>query len=415
MNSVENSGFKNKTIFFVPSWTEDFCQFVSVMKEDCRYVTVEKNQPPRYLLPYISLIYKRDDLYMEFELKKECFPDVYTFEDQLNLSAAPKVEGIKVACFSTGCVFIEIHVTYEGLTVDEIVEFSHLFKNVTYGSKANSDIIKLESILETLILEKAKTKIFFTAEEFKKECKMFHQIRIDESVSAEKTQEYLACLRRGYRKNFAIPKFEGDYDMVFEPYPYDYWAGSQEGLVNIFHYSGEDRTDKFLKKYKPEHLAKDYRFMYLVLLNQRFSAINYLGKTAMVHKYTRKEKEKLNLKTSFLKTTFSFSVVSDDQLYQTIYTKMYSILGIEKLLLDIRDNEEQVEILQNHEILENEKMTSRFLFALSMLSLFSVLVDAAGYFDRFSILKEISTLLSAGCLIGILFFYFMWWLNYRKK
>jgi hypothetical protein len=61
-------------------------------------------------------------------------------------------------------------------------------------------------------------------------------------------------------------------------------------------------------------------------------------------------------------------------------------------------------MLQNHELLENEKMTSRFLFGLSILSFFSVLVDAAGYFDRINALQKISTPLSLVCLLSILSF-----------
>ena len=131
--------------------------------------------------------------------------------------------------------------------------------------------------------------------------------------------------------------------------------------------------------------------------------------------YTRREKEKLNVKIFQLKTVFSFSVVSDDQLYQNLYSKMYGLLDIDRLLADIHDNEAQVETLQNHELLENEKMTSRFLFGLSLLSLFSVLVDAAGYFDRISILAKIATPLSFGCMLSIIVFYFVWWLRYRLK
>ena len=203
--------------------------------------------------------------------------------------------------------------------------------------------------------------------------------------------------------------------MIFEPYDYDHWAGSQEGLVNIFQLTENEATNSFLTKYKPVHLAVDYRFMYLVLLNQRFSAIAYLEKIPLLRSCSRKDRERIHFMTSVLKTTFSFSVVSDDQLYQTIYTRMYAILGIDRLLADIRDNEEQIEILQNHELLHTEKMTSAFLLGLSLLSLFSVLVDAAGYFDRIPILQSVSTVLSAVCLASIIVFYVIWWFLYQKR
>jgi hypothetical protein len=152
--------------------------------------------------------------------------------------------------------------------------------------------------------------------------------------------------------------------MIYEPYSYDHWAGSQEGFVNLFHCSDDEAGNWFIMNRKTSQLSENYSFMYLILLNQRFSAISYLNKISRMDKYTRKEKEKLNLKMSRLKTVFSFSVVSDDQLYQNLYTKMYGILDIERLLADIHDNESQVEMLQSHELLENEKMTSRFLFGL---------------------------------------------------
>ena len=196
---------------------------------------------------------------------------------------------------------------------------------------------------------------------------MFHQLFTPEMLSDEEIHKHLIHLRRGYHGGFAIPNMSGEYDMIYEPYSYDHWAGSQEGFVNIFSYSGEERTDHFLAKYKPAHLSRNYWFMYLILLNQRFSAIRYLDKISQISEYTRREKEKLNEKILHLKTVFSFNVVSDDQLYQNIYSQMYHLLDIERLLADIRDNEEQVETLQNHELLENEKMTSRFLFGLSLL------------------------------------------------
>jgi hypothetical protein len=303
---------------------------------------------------------------------------------------------------------------YNELTAEEISDFSFVFKNAKKKDKNQKNSVTMEEALKEL-LPKQYVELFFTGTDFKCECKMFHQIFEHVALDAPVLKKALVHLRRGYHRNFAIPNCEGEYDIIYEPYSYDHWAGSQEGLVDIFCFSGDETADRFLEKYKPIHLARNYEFMYLILLNQRFSAIQYLNKISESFEYTRKEKEKLNLMVSNLKTVFSFSVVSDDQLYQNLYTKMYSLLDIEHLLQDIYDNEEQVEMLQNHELLENEKMTSRFLFGLSILSFFSVLVDAAGYFDRINALQKISTPLSLVCLLSILIFYFVWWIKYRRK
>ena len=412
---MESTPFKSNTIFFAPLWTDDYEHFISVIKKDLRYRTLPKDEIPQYLLPYITRIYCNDSLFSEFELASEHFPDLCMFDSRFPAGGEAKVQSIRLSCFSTGCVFMEFQVVYQGLSLDDIADFSFRFKNANSTDKSASEKIKMKDAIAALLPANSGCCAFYASSDIKNECKMFHQILLDEVPAQETLEKHLVHLRRGYHKEFPIPVIGEDFDMLFEPYKYDHWAGSQEGLVNIFHLTESTSTNSFLTKYKPKHLAVDYRFLYLVLLNQRFSAIVYLGKIPFIRSYTRKHREKMNMLTSSLKTLFSFSIVSDDQLFQTIYAKMYSIMGIDRLLADIRDNEEQIELLQNHEMLNAEKKTSVFLFGLSILSLFSVLVDAAGYFDRFPLLASVSTALSALCLCVIIVAYLIWWLCYKRK
>ena len=123
----------------------------------------------------------------------------------------------------------------------------------------------------------------------------------------------------------------------------------------------------------------------------------------------------MNRRIVQLKTTFAFNIISDDLLYQNVYKRMYSLLDVDRLLEDIRDNEQHVELIQNYEALETEKLTSRFLFGLSILSIFSVLIDASSYFDRIPMVQEISTGLSSVCMLAIVLSYVIWWIRYRSK
>jgi len=414
-NGMNAPTFLNKSIFFAPIWTDNYTELVTCLKKDSRYRLSPKKDVPQYMLPYVNRIYRDDGLFIKFELQKEFFPRLCMYEAVCGLHSSPVLSEVVLSCFSTGCIFAEFHVTYEGLTVEEISNFSFHFKNAKKGKCEELGTVTMEEALLEIIPKQADTELFFTSSDFKLECKMFHQICTEKALPEQELQSHLIHLRRGYHRNFAIPQTLGEYDMTYEPYGYDRWAGSQEGIVNIFSYTGEESTDNFLARYKPRHLSQNYWFMYLVLLNQRFSSIKYLDKVSQLSKYKRKEKEKLNVKIFQLKTVFSFCVVSDDQLYQDLYSKIYELLDIDRLLADIHDNEEQVETLQNHELLENEKMTSRFLFGLSLLSLFSVLVDAAGYFDRIRILEKIATPLSFACLVTIIVCYFIWWIRYHLK
>ena len=404
--------------FYATLWTDDYSRFVSAIGSDGRYEKLDKSSNdnnPQYMLPYISRIFQDDQLYSEFLLGRDYFPELPMFESNIKSGGTVKLQDVRLCCFSTGCIFMEFQIVYDGLTIDEIANFAFRFKNANNQDKNAPEKVRMLDTIPALLPENAGATVFYAASSFKNDCKMFHRIALEEALPEEELKRHLVHLRRGYHQEFPIPRMDEDFDMIFDPYDYDHWAGSQEGLVNIYNLTDNPSSNSYLTKYKPLQLAVSYRFMYLILLNQRFSAIVFLGKIPQFRSLTRKERDKMSYMISTLKTTFSFSVVSDDHLYQTIYTKMYTILGIDRLLADVRDNEEQIQLLQNHELLNTEKMTSVFLFGLSVLSLFSVLVDAAGYFDRIPILQSISTILSALCLLSIVVFYLVWWIRYQKK
>ena len=244
---------------------------------------------------------------------------------------------------------------------------------------------------------------------------MFHQLFVNNDVTHENIKSNIFYLSRGYYTDMPIPNVDDEYDMSFEPFDYDHWAGSQEGLVNIFHLPQGQKFNYFIEQIKPIHLSVYYRFMYLILLNQRYSTIKYLEQIPMIRTLPRKDREEFNVKMSTIKTVFAFSIVSDDLLYQTIYSKMYHVLSIDTLLKDMKDNEEQIELLQNQEILKAENQSSFILFGLSFLSIFSVLIDAAQYFDRIPFISYIPTISSTIVVCIIVIFIFFFWHRSQSK
>ena len=413
MNQIHEA--KNATVFYAPLWLGNYEKTLEVLKNDPRFLLMPKEEPPQYLMPYATNVYLDDNLYSAFLLKQEYLPELCMYGQQLGLETEPVLESVHISCFATGCAFAEFRVTYEGLSIEEIVDFVFRFKNATKTDSKNGYTLTMCAVLEDLLSGIEGMEMFFTGSDFKKECRMFHQIFSQEVLDEETTQKHLRHLSRGYHNQFSMPRSDSDYDMEYHPYEYDHWAGSQEGLVNLYFHSGERTTDFFLDRFKPDQLARNYSFMYLLLLNQRFSAIKLICQITEFAYYTRVEKEDLNRRIVQLKTTFGFNIISDDQLYQNVYKRMYSLLDVDRLLEDIRDNEQHVELIQNYESLETEKMTSRFLFGLSLLSVFSVLIDAASYFDRIPFVKEMSTVLSLVCMIVIVMSYLIWWINYRRK
>ena len=412
---IQNSLLKKATYFYAPIWIGDFKKFVLALKGDQRYVSLEKNNPPMYLLPYAADIYKDDSLFFGFELKKEFLPKLCMYSERLNLKNDPELISVKIYAFDTGCAFAEFYVGYGDLPTEQIVDFSFRFKNATRTDSSNGYSLTMLDALNDLLSSYPSAKIFFTAFGNKRECRMFHHIFDKDNLSESDIQKHIRHLARGYHKNFLIPENDGDYDMIYRPYSHDYWAGSQEGLINYYHLSGDDSTDSFSEQYKYDHIANNYAFMYLMLLNQRFGAIQLISEITKYENCTKSEKMALNKKIVQLKTTFSFKIVSDDQLYQNVYNRMYDLLDIDRLLDDIRDNEQQAEIIRNCEALEQEKLTSYILLGLSVLSVFSVLIDASSYFDRIPYINEMSTALSFVCLVIIVSLCVGKWLKYKKE
>ena len=120
---MEAKGFRSKTMFFAPLWTDNFEKFVSEIKKDKRYEMLGKNEEPQYLLPYIRRIYCDENLFVEFELKKEYFPDFYMFDSRLPENGRVDLENIRLSGFSTGSVFMEFVVEYENMSLDDIAGF----------------------------------------------------------------------------------------------------------------------------------------------------------------------------------------------------------------------------------------------------------------------------------------------------
>ena len=119
---MNETTIQNQSIFFAPIWTDDYSNFVSKIKKDERYVTLEKNNVPQYMLPYITRIYKDDDLFIQFELKPEVFPKLGFFCDALNLEVSPSLNTLRLSCFSTGCVFAEFHILHNGLSIEKVTD-----------------------------------------------------------------------------------------------------------------------------------------------------------------------------------------------------------------------------------------------------------------------------------------------------
>ena len=120
---------------------------------------------------------------------------------------------------------------------------------------------------------------FSSSAQFKYECNCFHLIHRDELKKEDSNlMTSLHQLCRSYKSTMSIT-FDGRYDITYEASNGDYWVGSTEGLANVVYDSINERNDlsyRYLHEIKPRHLQVDYYFLYLLLLNQKYSALQYI-------------------------------------------------------------------------------------------------------------------------------------------
>ena len=416
---MRNDMSYSKSVYFIPAWFDDFENFTEKLsKEKLLWERVDSQQySPRYLLNYAVRIAQNESLFQLFNLVNTSSLNIYMYEEELDLKNIPQIEQVRMACFSTGVGFLEFWINYDGMTPEEISDFAYLFKKATKmcGKNTENNTCALYDVAKSILPENLNANLFFTSTApFKYECSCFHFIHIDESPEDNKqNQDRLYRLSRSYNTNFSF-SFESDYDMVYKSSESDQWGGSSEGLVNITYDSKNDESDYYLHHLKLSHLCIDYYFLYLLLLNQRFASIQYINDIACVFGKSQAAITHLNSRIVKLKTVFSFNVISDDKVFQNVYSRMYSILEIEHLLADIVDNEEQMQIVQNARSAKTEQLSNKFLFGISILSLFSALIDASNYFDRINALRPLATILGFLCVCATITLCVVWLIKSQK-
>lgn len=400
----------SESVFFIPVSFENFESFTTNFSQSGLWKnTPEECYTPRYFLNYILNIAKDKTAFRSYCLEKPFLFNLYMFEDKIDMPFSPMLEDVRFSCFSTGVGFLEFWIKYKDASPENITDFSYRFKKaIVRNLKGENDKKSLYDVAKSILPDDLSVQLFFTAAtEFKHECHCYHFLHIDKAPENHLSDKWLFSLKRSYRSDFGMPE-ESDGDMIYKPYFNDQWGGSSEGLVNITYDVDNDETDRYLHEFKYSHLRIDYYFLYLLLLNQRFTCIKYITGISRALKGTQKELEELNKKIVELKTVFAFNIVSDDQIFQNVYSKMYNILGIERLLEDILDNEAQIEILRNASAAKAEKLSSRLLFGISLLSIFSALVDASSYFERFDTLSAIATMLGLICTAAVVLISVVW-------
>lgn len=95
-------------------------------------------------------------------------------------------------------------------------------------------------------------------------------------------------------------------------------------------------------------------------------------------------------------------MISDDRQIQTIYSEMYHVFELENLLQDLEDANDQMSVLLQMRQQKHERRFEMILGALSILAIFSALIDFSDYLDRFSSAMTLHSVISLSTTAVIL-------------
>lgn len=420
---IENNNL-NTSIFFVPIYNKSIEKTIKTLENNEKWSVIEKKElTTNYLLKYVDRLTTDENLFISFKynvLEKEKvsfqmseYTDGGTEVVNKKYEEKVSVSDIRVSVFGTGIAFAELQVSYNGLTPDEICDFVYTFKKIYKHDDIDEGKKSFLGIISEA-LPKDSVPFFYNSvnhgkNAFKNECIGFHTLRFfEDEINDIELKELLFRLRRGYGTRFKYEECQGQYDFEYNPSTFDFWSGSQEGLVNIIRVN---EGNIFYDKYKYLQFIRDYRFMYLMLLNQRFSAIRYIEEVATGDFDTIRD---VNERIVRLKTVYSFRVVSNDFIYQNLYIRIYRLLDIDNILDDLSENEQQVEMYRAKSHEKAEKQTNKLLIAISFLSVFSFLIDASSYLELFAPFSSISKWISLLTICAIMITWMINWYLNRK-
>ncbi|MBR3436123.1 MAG: hypothetical protein IKG97_00050 [Lachnospiraceae bacterium] len=403
--------FENQSSFFAPFWAEDYEAFCRSIEKDSRWKpTPDWQNRPSYFFQYASQIISRKETFRTYIYQGGGLSDIYMFQGYEALEHGFQVHEVRLNVFGTGAGFLEYRVKYGDADLETITQFAYHFKKArTPDTNKNLDRggkVSLYDFSRRILPDETAQTLFFTSSaEFKYECHSYHMIKVDRGAYSDAELE--TCLKKlqwtyGKQINMDSADLNGEYNFVYKANAQDWWAGSQESLVDLSIETGDPQLDRFLKNQKMLQLVRDYRMLYLILLNQRYSALYYISQAAENENKPLEFFQKLGYHIARLKNTYSFRLISDDRNYQNLYAELYRIFKIDLLLQDLADNQERLVLLRGEETEKTDRKINLILVVIAVLSLASVLIDASDYLDRWGIDKTVSTIISLAITVLVL-------------
>lgn len=313
----------------------------------------------------------------------EFIPAIFNIKDSEERVVNVKIREVLLVVFATGIGFLTLSLGYEkDEPLDTILDINSALSYLRFRIQKDDNCIDVKSALRGLISNSCD-KITWCPSSKNDKCNIFHRILADEE--REDDMINASMLMRGIGKNISDNRSNGDIDL--EKYitnmPDRFWAVDSNGVVS---FSYGDKGGSFIRNVYQSNVNREYFITYLLALMKRESYL-WFSKEA-VTKWNDID-EIISVKEKIIRYDIwsSYNMISTESLYQSFYEKLYQQLNLEMLKVDV---EEVVEKAENYSTSrrdekneEKDRRVNVILFALSLLTVLSTLIDGVAFAERF--------------------------------
>ncbi len=287
--------------------------------------------------------------------------------------------------FSTGMGFISVEVLYPEDNIDLITDFSFCFSNIftnehddglrennlVFCAGDNTFSVK-KSLHNMLCIDKHKENLKLFPSTSRNRLLVYHSVIVDDKTDNDNNRIYRLC--RALHTN----AYRDDKESIntISSFGGQLWGILPNGVVSLAHVNGDNKD--FLEKIHCRNVRGDYYSIYILSLHERELLLedNYKA----VHNRNN-TKNLISMKPHLLEMDilYRFNTVSIEPSYQKFYEELCDKFKLSSLRDDISEVIENVERYMND---YKSRKTNMLLSAISVLAVFSILIDAISLADR---------------------------------
>lgn len=395
--------FENMGWYLIPF---EIINYTEYTKELSKYDRVDSYQDCRYLFSYVTNLFENgDNAYIKvYQLTKsviEHFKQNTIFPHKAkdkNGNWVPYdcvVSDIRIITFNNNIGILMINIKFQEMTLDEIANFTNAFKKMGNGhaNEGNTEQKHMDNkyrhgthwqSIQT-ILNSKYIKPFFFANQYDN-YEAFTMLALADYIVGNNDEETdklysntLTLLKNGLQSNVDTSRYQKMASVELAEYPYIRFGASQNAmvcLVNKALVTPKDRS--FIENRFSKSIQKSYLCLYLLLLNQRLTLLLAMYKSIQ-YRDDADKLQQIQKELNQFKMVASFNVISNTGNYQCLYDAIYEVLRIDVLYKDVDEINQKVMQESDIEDTQREKRANKLLIVISVLSVFSALVDLSDF------------------------------------